>query len=464
VSTETERPAPVYILGAGFSKAIHDDMPVTNELGTAIAKRLELGTNFLNEPGGFEAHLSNLLTRMPFLSAHQNLENRALALKILSAMADYLDQCENNATRQQAPLWLAQLVALWHAEKATVLTFNYDTLVERAVNSSLLIHEQHRSDSGPVYSGQIARPAPTLDEVTTYSSESPSTDQSFRLVKLHGSLNWYWSSSDPTSAVRVHSDEGFDVRGKLQPRRVDASMLLDRLVIPPVFSKDVYYSSNLNEQLWRTAGKAILGATQIYVLGYSIPREDRVVTELLKLRSHECPVTVTNLDPGKRDDPASVLGRLRSLGIPVLETWSGNAALPDFTSSHLQTARALEHGIPLLEKFPYADIIASVTDRPRFVARDYCIWQAEGRFRSEEVPNNADKSSSPPRELVHQNVAVTGANLDDFLNGGKLKALLDDGIRPEFDIADAVVSPVTVHEDEIGRSKVLRVVCAPLRN
>lgn len=240
MTAPTRTPGPVYILGSGFSRAINEAMPVTSELGEAAARVMGTDSQRFEEAGGFEQYLSNLVTRMPFLPGHENDRRAADASRILAEVAARLDASELAAAKQPAPLWLGQLVALWHAERATVITFNYDTLVERAVNASRHLHEGVVDQLSKIGGGQIARPAPRLDESSTYGSIATASRESLLLVKLHGSLDWFWKSGEHASAVRVHSDAGYESDTDPLEYASFGTALLDRLLVPPVYSKDSY--------------------------------------------------------------------------------------------------------------------------------------------------------------------------------------------------------------------------------
>ena len=58
---------------------------------------------------------------------------------MIAEIANVHDERVEKASETESRFWLRQLVALWSAERAVVLTFNYDTLLERAVNASMLV-------------------------------------------------------------------------------------------------------------------------------------------------------------------------------------------------------------------------------------------------------------------------------------------------------------------------------------
>ena len=63
----------VLLLGAGFSRALSAHMPLTDELGEAVVRRLHLSSDARLPPDGFrggvfETWLSHLADEQPFLS------------------------------------------------------------------------------------------------------------------------------------------------------------------------------------------------------------------------------------------------------------------------------------------------------------------------------------------------------------------------------------------------------------
>lgn len=294
--------APVYLLGAGFSRAIATCMPLTNELGEAVALRTDVSAEELSALGGFEAYLSQLMTRMPFLEGHENASRAASAERMIGAIASELDLRVDVASSTPPPLWLEQLVALWHAERAVVITLNYDTLVELAVSAGGLSVSRAGSDRIRIYGSQVVDPAPSLDRVTTYGSQAPPSDDSFQLIKLHGSLNWYWTSGDPASATREYQGRAYGEAPAADRARLPPVRLLDRLLIPPVSSKDSYYSSTLTEKLWRSAREAIRNTSRLTVLGYSFPNEDHVVSALIQQAPERTRVELVDKSPGDPND------------------------------------------------------------------------------------------------------------------------------------------------------------------
>src|SRR5687768_15400167 len=127
----------VFILGAGFSKAISAQMPVLRDLRDLLLQRLQqepdlLSTPFLSQD--LELALSFLSMRHPWLDESAYLRNRSLALRLSSAISEIVaERTEAVRTASPAcPLWLLQLVHWMHERQAVVITLNYDTLLESA--------------------------------------------------------------------------------------------------------------------------------------------------------------------------------------------------------------------------------------------------------------------------------------------------------------------------------------------
>src|SRR5690349_11433785 len=79
----------VLILGAGFSRAISDRMPLVDELGNLCLRISSLANDSRVPVGGFtggrfETWLSQLADEQPYLTAQENLENQALFLRFSS--------------------------------------------------------------------------------------------------------------------------------------------------------------------------------------------------------------------------------------------------------------------------------------------------------------------------------------------------------------------------------------------
>ncbi|MWV47850.1 hypothetical protein GRS96_01005 [Rathayibacter sp. VKM Ac-2803] len=310
-------------------------MPVTDQLGREIERRLEGEVAFdLRDDQTFEEWLTLQLTPLPFLPSYVNAHRAASATRVISEIASVLDARSDAAAAAEIPAWLNALVQLWSAEGALVITFNYDLLVERAAT-----HAQMTSRAGHVihYGEELVFPAPPVT-TAQYAGDTglDHTSGSFQLLKMHGSLNWFGSGSTSGSAdlLRSRDKRGFAGRTAMIAD-VDYSGLrqLDRYLIPPMTSKDGYYSSSLMTSIWREAGVAIAEASELFILGYSLPREDRVVGELVAGLSSDVTVQVVDLDPGSVERSSGIIGRLNLLQVPAAPLAAGANAISNFAET-----------------------------------------------------------------------------------------------------------------------------------
>ena len=222
--------------------------------------------------------------------------------------------------RIAGPEWLLELMTCLclMRPRPTVITTNYDTLVECAVTSARVWdkernqyirgHDALRGLPGLTRRHAIATAKATgprwrhHDEVayqpskavlqnelhdrrharTMWTTRNPSL--TFRLLKLHGSLDWCWTSGDTTGAsIRmregVDSYFGFPAVSRLAPSvALDGA---DPLIIPPTATKSGFYDNPLMRQLWREARAALELSDRITIVGYSLPQTDIVFSSML---------------------------------------------------------------------------------------------------------------------------------------------------------------------------------------
>lgn len=189
----------VLVLGSGFSHAVSAHMPMTNTLAGLVMDCLRAdGVAAPDVPftgSGFEAWLSRLAEPQPDLDDAENLENRALFLRVSRALRHVMLECQRDTFNDAPPWWLRRLVGALHYSDSTVLTLNYDTLIEATVGEVGLFDEHSRR----VSADDIVRNMPRLVHAPTGSGGirfGPGSARSFRYIKLHGSLDTFWVDGD----------------------------------------------------------------------------------------------------------------------------------------------------------------------------------------------------------------------------------------------------------------------------
>lgn len=318
----------VFVVGAGFSKAISDRMLVLAELSARV--RDALGDAWRAEWGqDLEDNVELLLTHLAAAHPWEDVGERHQALsayhQVKDVMTDWLDMAEKASLREQGPPdWLGRLIGYWHQRACTILTFNYDTLIEHAV-STLPLHPDG------VFGWHLYQVpihwAAAREGWALLAGERPTT---FGLLKLHGSLNWWYSGPGSPPGDTVHgtnmkpkwghgpdSDEDLAVTDKV------------RLVVPPTLQKEPFYENSILRAQWRMARERLATADRVVLMGYSLPPTDLTSRLLLSTSGMDAPIEVVDLTE-RVDRPLR-----RSLpGVNVYQDFSGPSAIADWVGHH----------------------------------------------------------------------------------------------------------------------------------
>jgi hypothetical protein len=303
----------VFVVGAGFSRALSGAMPLTDELGNLCLEDDGLRTNSRVPTDGFsgglfETWLSRLADEQPYLTTEENLENQALFLRFSAAIADKLGNKVNDALAEGWPDWLPEFLRLCHYQRSTLLTFNYDPLIECGVGTGLLYDIDGRE---PVFWAETIGDVPNWPLGAGRFAAEPAT--TFRLLKLHGSLNWYWNPGDATGVSMARRDlpgiygapEAYDDDGRRRelPGRVP-------FVVPPSATKSPYYRNPIVREVWQQAAAALRHADRLIIMGYSLPVSDLTFAGMLvdSMTNSSAPITVVDRHP------EAVVDRLVGLG------------------------------------------------------------------------------------------------------------------------------------------------------
>lgn len=345
----------VLILGAGFSTAFDPEFPLTNRLGEMAYA--ELGIKIDGEPITFDAResfetvLSLLAEAKPYQDETEAFADQSLFLRLSGAVSGLMSHIQDRSFRtHKPPPWLYSLLSVCHQRRSTIVTFNYDTIIETGVESHHLEPDETRivpqapiGKSTPRESMSVVGATDLLQHLVPVipSGESPARlVASMRLLKLHGSLDWWWSPGDVTGSSIVREGE-YGVLGT--PRRVSAQNRHDylpsksRFIVPPLATKSAYYQNPISKQLWRDAYEAIRSAQHVALIGYSLPIADAVTFAMLRkaLHGRYMPLHIVNRDVDE------MLPRVRALlNLPEdgplpswVETWNGDDAVEKYVNS-----------------------------------------------------------------------------------------------------------------------------------
>jgi hypothetical protein len=265
-----------------------------------------------------ETWLSSLAERQPYLTEAQASTNYGLFLEMTRELVGIVEARQHGVC-DHAPGWLHRLVRLWHRLQNTVITFNYDTIVEQTIDL-LDVPGTHGNLVGEILD---YRPRQAIQGLA--GAQTPS---SFHLIKLHGSIDWYWTPGDIVgdSLCRktTHGATEADLQAALAGK--------EPFVIPPLAGKSPFYSLALVPERWQHAAGALLDAERIFVLGYSVPTHDlAVVAMLTNTVPDPAAWHVADLRPSAVSDRIALMGFRR---IRITE----HRSLKDFVAWYAQDA------------------------------------------------------------------------------------------------------------------------------
>lgn len=387
------------VLGAGFSKAIHDGMPTADELGSKAVSRAKIGHAPAFENGRFESWLSRLAEPQPDLSAAENADNAATFACVVEHVHSVMVDAQESV--EVIPGWLARLATALHFRRSTVVTFNYDTLVERVIESiglwdfeiggqsswEMTSAVRGRFDGRPNSRGKVGwhsviRDIPPLPAPFRSMENLPA---SFHLLKLHGSLNWYWVPGDVSGAT-LNAWHLLDTSAGCLRRYLPGR---EPFIVPPAATKSAYFANPIMREIWRTARGAFTRADSVHFVGYSLPITDLLSSSMIAegLSQRNPTIGLVNRSPAEPRRRLAALAETRPEVWKSVESWAEDMVI-DTAQRALAQLRDAATG--------------SVGDAPTYVGR----WPEALRY-VRDVSEREDSLvlvpfSEPP--LLHEKV------------------------------------------------------------
>lgn len=269
----------VFLLGAGFSKAVSKRMPIMSELFYLLKPLIGKEDGFSQEAYDYAAYdVERLLTyyavRSPYDDDEEVLRKRRVTLRLEREIGKHLWLREEKGDNDGLNPNGEKLVAKWRKQRSHVLTTNYDTLVER-MDTGLL-------NNGPLSLYPIA--ITSAQSRTGNDPKGTTIAYSLTLYKLHGSISWY-KSADESSFSPIYGISWEDSMIDTYGEPVGNLRLVGdkrRFIMPPVLDKSTLLSHESIRNLWWQAKRyALRGAESLYVIGYSLPETDMAMRTLL---------------------------------------------------------------------------------------------------------------------------------------------------------------------------------------
>jgi hypothetical protein len=303
------RMSDVFILGAGFSKAVSNEMPLmkNSELSHEVFRCFEHHKKII--PPEIKSRLDQDIEK-ELASLVSDKSRASLYFDLISAIRGVFLSKSNDPRvwkRNSPPHWLENLIAYWHNNHCVVISLNYDTLIECVASvGSRMRPKIPTSELYPIRFTQVAT-----------GIESPKVlvpTKTFKLFKLHGSINWFYSGHPDFLGEElfcVPSVEGID-RVFDSTDNANSQLLNGKcpLIVPPVPDKCAFFQHETLRSMWLQAEEALKKADRIVCLGYSLPESDSHMIRLLQCSAPERRVQFEIADRERKDGHFSkILGK-----------------------------------------------------------------------------------------------------------------------------------------------------------
>ena len=335
----------VFILGAGFSKALNKKMPTMNELGEDVSTGLKAAADAKERSAIYipplmydfgtnvEYWITYLSQPQPWLREEIYQSNLALAGNVRNAIREVIARRAVSSMEDSPPDWADSLVSQWHGNRVPVITLNYDTLVEsiclRSVSSKGTASDRIEVDQ--IYPRYLANILSRTGRSMSGGSDLPS----FSYLKLHGSTNWFYSGMNSFYGETIYYSDVPSWLGQFpnqKPVRPPWARDKDYLIIPPVTDKLTYFNNESIRRLWQEAGEALWSATRVFIIGYSLPQSDLGMRFFLQSQQpdNQACVYIVDRDDGVVDSYRQLLPRQNVIG----EFSGSETAVADFVSRY----------------------------------------------------------------------------------------------------------------------------------
>lgn len=274
----------VFLLGAGFSKAVNSSYPLLQGRDSLTEKVIEkfdesyekqsLVKHLDELPPVLHKNIEELLTYLntdfPWKTKTQKKQNEALYEALTNAIVEEINSVPKNLRNMDS--YLVNFIRQVNKKRYPVITLNYDTLFEELTQK---YYEPQHSNEKIRYGDLYQIPIMDLHNRlggSFWGSRNHNVHLCSHLLKLHGSTNWYFSEMNNTLYYEQDLIENEKyIKDDLIP-----------YIIPPILDKNSFYNHQLIKVLWEKTHKYLETADEIYVIGFSLPQTDISVRFLLQ--------------------------------------------------------------------------------------------------------------------------------------------------------------------------------------
>jgi len=293
------REKTVLVLGAGFTKAFLPAAPLLLDNygmeGTLTRKyrELEYANDILQDElartrpfGAGNVDLERLMTRldggMPYDESHSAVNQlRSLLDDVKLSFLSKLNSAKSGTFHQ------AELDALARKcinNKITIITFNYDDILDKAIHEAAVgLNTRWSPNRGY---GFFCRSSYEL-EGKTFGHEHYAEPHT-TILKIHGSVNWRTliGTNTPIKSNDIfHHSKWFSSGAAATDAPFDAletQFQAQPFIVPPVLTKASLTQQPVLQLLWSRAYDALSEADRVIFVGYSLPVTDIASSTLFK--------------------------------------------------------------------------------------------------------------------------------------------------------------------------------------
>lgn len=314
-------------------------MPLLQDLAQRIREQFKPAHRIPSEVAAimqenFAHALSYLEQEKPWLTEAENLRHRALFLEFSSVIAHDLDHTVRRVTnemRSAVPRWLTRLIRHWHDHQCMVLSLNYDTLIE-TVAADMKV-----ADDAAITARDIYPPLLTDAGLRSGLSTPGKQLETFRLLKLHGSTNWYYSGRMSAQGEPIYfvppppSRDAPPGEKEAHEHRLRAVADKYPFLIPPIYDKSALFTHETIRALWFQAGETLKRAQRLVCMGYSLPESDLTMKHFLRTTTGT-EITIEIVDPSP-EALANFKRLLRGWPVKLTQSCAGENCIEDFVAA-----------------------------------------------------------------------------------------------------------------------------------
>lgn len=286
----------VFFLGAGFSKAIDNDYPLMKQLTHDVKDRIakssvkkHYGEIAKSIKGDIESLLTYLSTDYPWKTDTTRYSNRSLYEEIIKIISQQFSDLARSSVHQNnfenIGFKLIEYVCT-HTNECNFITLNYDILLENLLCSYYPCIKFKSEIFGNIYQYPMSNICSRNGRILI---EEEFKGQLPTIIKLHGSVNWFWAGRTSSDTIYYRTWEWYE------ENNIDIG--LKPYIIPPVMDKNAFYNHIAIHSLWQQAEQMLKEADEIYIIGFSFPQTDLSVKYLFQsaLRQQsDVPIYVIN--------------------------------------------------------------------------------------------------------------------------------------------------------------------------